>query len=65
MNRISDIGFFLLASLGSAFVGWGIVFTTSRIERERQRRNIERFGKTDVVPPDGLQQPAEKLLRRL
>jgi hypothetical protein len=48
-----------------ALVGWAIVVMASRIERQRQRRNIEKFGKTDAALPYRLQQTAEKLLRRL
>jgi hypothetical protein len=43
---------FFLVSLSAAFLGWGMVFIASRIERERQERYAERCGKKGpAVPP--------------
>ena len=39
---VDDIAFCVF-SVGFAFVGWGIVVLSSRLERERQQRHKERY----------------------
>jgi hypothetical protein len=41
---MSDLNAFLVLSTAIAFMGWGIVYLSSRIERQRQERHAERFG---------------------
>jgi hypothetical protein len=40
---------FFLVSLSAAFLGWGMVVIASRIERERQERYAERYGKKGLA----------------
>jgi hypothetical protein len=42
---------FFLVSLSAAFLGWGMVVIASRIERERQERYAERYGKKGLPVP--------------
>ena len=42
MRPISQI--LPLFFVGLSFAGWAIVVAASRIERERQKRSLERFG---------------------
>ena len=63
MHTTGEFVLFLVVSLSTAFLGWGMVVFASRIERERQERYAERYGKkglpvsvpvpkpSDVKPP--------------
>ena len=42
---------FFVVSLSAAFLGWGMVVIASRIERERQERYAERYGKKGLAVP--------------
>ena len=53
MHTTGEFFLFLVVSLSTAFLGWGMVVFASRIERERQERHAERYGikQGPAVPP--------------
>jgi len=51
VHTMGEFFLFFLVSLSTAFLGWGMVFLASRIERERQERYAERYGKKGLPVP--------------
>jgi hypothetical protein len=50
VKLLTDFNAFVSASAAGGFVGWGIVYLSSRIERRRQERHAERYGEYGTAP---------------
>jgi len=56
---MGDFFLFFVVSLSAAGVGWGMVVIASRIERERQERYAERYGKKGLPVPVPVPKPSD------
>jgi hypothetical protein len=57
VNSTIDFYVLLAVSLAWTFIGWAIVYLSSRIERRRRERHAERSGEHRVVESPALTKP--------